>query len=106
MRLILAIVWLHFMSDFILQSNEMATKKSKSMIWLTIHVIVYSFPFLLLGWKYALVNGLAHWVVDFFTSRATSRLWEKKEVHWFFVVIGFDQALHMTILFLTLVLIS
>jgi hypothetical protein len=102
MGILLAVIWLHFLGDFVLQSNFMAQGKSKSMLILTFHVCVYTIPLLLLGWKYALINGLAHWVVDFFTSKATAYLYNKKENHWFFVVIGFDQALHMTILFLTL----
>ncbi len=105
MWLILSVIWLHFLGDFILQSDKMAQNKSKSLKWLTIHICVYTLPLFVLGWRFALINGLAHWVVDFFTSKATSKLWEKKEVHYFFVVIGFDQALHMTIMFLTLGLI-
>jgi hypothetical protein len=96
------VVWLHFLGDFILQSDKMAQNKSKSIKWLSAHVCVYTIPLLLLGWKFALINGLAHWVVDFFTSKATTKLWEKKEVHYFFVVVGADQALHLTILLLTL----
>ena len=41
------------------------------------------------------------WVTDYFTSRATKKLWEKEEVRKFFMVIGLDQAIHITTLFLT-----
>jgi len=51
-------------------------------------------PLLLLGWKFALLNGAIHFVVDYNTSRVTSRLWQEKRVHDFFVVVGFDQLLH------------
>lgn len=104
--MIYALIWTHFLADFILQSDAMARGKSKSIKWLSIHIAVYTLAFLLFGWKFAIVNGAAHWCVDFFTSRITSKLWEKKEVHWFFVVIGADQALHMTILFATTSLIG
>jgi len=44
---------------------------------------------------------LTHWLSDLFTSRWTSKLWEKKDVHNFFVVIGFDQLIHATTLLIT-----
>lgn len=101
MALFLVLIWIHFLADFVMQTNEMAQNKSTSLRWLTIHICVYTTFFVAFGWQFALINGAAHWIVDFFTSKATSYLWKKKEVHYFFVVIGFDQALHLTILFLT-----
>lgn len=100
--MIYLVVWLHFISDFIFQTDKMAKGKSSSTYWLGVHVMVYSLPFLILGWKYAVVNGLAHFFVDFVTSRASKVQWHKGNVHNFFVVIGLDQALHMTILIKTL----
>jgi hypothetical protein len=76
----------------------MAQGKSKSVKWLSIHILVYMMPLLFFGIKFALLNAAAHWVIDFFTSRATSYLWKKQDVHNFFVVIGFDQLLHALIL--------
>ena len=96
------IVWLHWFGDFILQSDRMALNKSKSNYWLSLHALTYGLPLLLLGWKFALVNAAAHGVVDFFTSRGTAWLWKKEERHWFFVTVGFDQAVHLTVLFWTL----
>ena len=99
------VVWLHFLGDFVLQTDWMAQNKSKSVWPLTAHVLVYSGVFVVpFGWKYALANGLVHWYVDFVTSRITSQLWARKEVHWFFTVIGLDQAIHLSTLVLTLVL--
>ena len=98
---LLLLIWIHFIADFILQSDWMARNKSKRNIPLIVHCIVYTIPFLYFGWVFAVVNGVAHLFTDWFTSRATSKLWAKKEVHWFFVVVGLDQAIHMTTLILT-----
>ena len=102
MNTLLMVIWLHFFGDFICQSDSMAQNKSKSNKWLGIHVSTYMIPFcLVFGWRYALINGLAHFIVDWNTSRVTSRLWQEKRVHDFFVVIGLDQALHMSMLLWT-----
>ena len=98
---LLLLIWFHWLSDFVFQSDKMAKRKNKSNKWLTIHVLVYSIPFLYFGWKFALVNLALHWLVDYFTSRVTSELWVRGEVHYFFVVIGLDQAIHITTLILT-----
>ena len=95
------IIWLHFIADFVLQSDRIAKGKSKSNQMLLEHVAIYSVPFAILGIEYAVANACLHFVVDWFSSRATSYLWQKGERHWFFVVIGIDQALHLTCLFVT-----
>lgn len=99
---VLILLVLHFIADFILQSDWMAKNKSKSWSPLLSHIGIYTFCFLPFGIKFALINGLLHLIIDYFTSRATSQLWARGETHWFFAVIGFDQLLHMISLISTL----
>lgn len=107
MSTLLQIIWLHFIADFVLQTDKMAMNKSSSIRWLGEHVVVYSMPFMVIGgWKYAVVNGAAHFIVDFITSRLSSYFWKKQDRHSFFVVIGADQAIHITVLFLTMGLMT
>jgi hypothetical protein len=103
---LLLIIWLHWFADFVMQTDAMAKGKSKSFGWLGYHVAVYSLFMIPLGLTFAVINGILHGVVDYFTSRESSKRWAKGEVHNFFVVIGFDQALHMTCLVGTWILLK
>ena len=96
------IIWIHFIADFILQSDKIAINKSKNIKYLFYHCFVYSIPMLLFGWKFAIINGVAHFLVDFITSKITFYLWNINQRHWFFTTIGLDQAIHITCLFITL----
>ncbi len=101
MAAMIALVWVHFVSDFVLQTDAMAINKSKSSRWLALHVGIYSLCLLPFGWRFAIINAAAHFATDWVSSRASSRLWQANERHWFFVVIGADQALHLSALVLT-----
>ena len=85
--MIITLIWLHFISNFLLQSDRMAINKSSSNKWLSIHCIVYSIPFILISFKFALINGLCHFITDYITSRITSNLWKNNKRHSFFVTI-------------------
>lgn len=98
---VILLLVLHFVSDFLLQSDWMAQNKSSSNKALGLHVLLYSIPFIIISPIFALINGVAHFITDYVTSRITKNLWEKKEVHWFFAVIGLDQLLHYIVLFAT-----
>lgn len=111
-----AIMFIHWVADFVFQSHWMASNKSKSSNALVAHIVAYTTTIavggivlvILLGTPHisnvliwALINGLIHMGVDFFTSRITSTLYKKGDIHSFFVVIGFDQFLHLSTLVLT-----
>ena len=106
----LFIILVHWVSDFVLQTHHMSTRKSSSNYYLTLHVVIYSFA-TILGWALVLpllgirlssgpvwlaflLIFVTHWITDYFTSRRTSKLYKEERYHDFFVVIGFDQVLH------------
>lgn len=99
---VLVLIVMHFVCDFVLQTDYMALNKSKSFKVLALHVIVYSIPFcIVFSPLFGVVNGVLHFVTDAISSRATSYLWKKEKRHWFFVVIGADQMVHMLCLVTT-----
>lgn len=100
-HIVLILLAIHFIMDFVLQTDWMAFNKSKHMKPLLAHVGIYSLGFIWLGIEYALLNGLLHLVTDFISSRVTSKLYRARENHWFFVVVGLDQLLHQTALLTT-----
>ncbi len=102
--LFLGLLTVHWLADFALQTDKMAINKSTSNWWLTIHVSTYTgvlFTVTVFHPLYAVVNGILHWVTDYFTSRWTSRLFKAGRRHDFFVVVGFDQLVHAWCLGLT-----
>ena len=103
---IILLMWAHFIGDFLLQNDKMALNKSKSNLWLGIHSLVYSLPLVFFGFQFAVFNGIFHYLIDWVTSRGTTKLWLANERHWFFVLIGFDQTIHVTILLLSYSLTS
>lgn len=99
--IVLTLLFLHFIADFVFQSETMAINKSSSNKWLLIHVGIYSTVFVLFGFLFVLITFILHFITDYFTSRLTTKLWKKGDRHNFFVVIGLDQFIHMVSLILT-----
>ncbi|MCD6347648.1 MAG: DUF3307 domain-containing protein [Bacteroidales bacterium] len=100
------LIWLHFFSDFICQWDEMAIKKSTSFKWLILHGFIYSICFLCFGLVFWLVTFVSHTIVDGVTSRIAKYFSSRNNQHWFFVTIGFDQAIHLSCLFFTMKYLS
>lgn len=129
-EIVLAILFIHWVADFLFQDVDWADNKSKDMFALTKHVGVYSIiitigmiPIFWLG-IYNFVGSIAvsllfgiatcffHWWTDFFSSKIVAKKFAKKEYGTSipntgaFTVIGFDQFLHFTQLFLTYQLLT
>jgi len=108
---VLLILLAHFVADFIFQTDKQALNKCKSNWWLTSHVAAYTSIIMFFGIfifglipviiLWAFVNGVLHWITDYFTSRANAYFWKAEKRHWFFVGIGADQLIHYTCLLLT-----
>ncbi len=99
---IFMILLIHWLADFVLQTDWQAKNKSSNNYALLTHTGVYSLIWLvILGPMFALITLVAHTITDYFTSRLNKYLWEKGDVHNFFVSVGFDQILHYVQLFLT-----
>lgn len=116
--LLLLLPVIHTIADFELQSDEMAINKSKSLKWLSLHVLIYSSVFaVIFGPLFGLVTFVTHFVTDYFTSKwSRSKFpwlpqpklserykitlyqdfegWNGRSRHRFFCVIGYDQMIH------------
>jgi hypothetical protein len=112
---IMSVIVLHWLADFVLQTDWQAKNKSSNNIALIQHVgtytsviaifAIYMFPITLaLGW--IVINGVLHFITDYFTSRLNTYLWSKGRVHDFFVSVGFDQVIHYFCLFGTLIVLG
>lgn len=102
-------IWLlavHFVADFICQTDWMATNKSRDWNALGTHVLVYTAVFMwaliAVGFHWGggglglflCLTFVTHFFTDAVTSRINSRLWLANQRHWFFVGIGADQLVH------------
>jgi len=118
------IILVHFVADFICQDEKWANNKSKCLVALVKHTVIYMGVWILFGvwicfpsfnpteiikWMVLFpgVTFIFHTVTDYFTSKVTSSLYMKKKFgdtvpnFGFFTMIGFDQVLHYAQLFLT-----
>lgn len=114
----LLLLFVHWIADFVCQSDRVALNKSKSNEVLVEHVTIYTIGLLIgsiplcifildhpggmpLG-EWLLLNAFLHFCTDYVTSRINARLYTNHR-HYFFVMIGFDQLIHFFTLGLTMV---
>ena len=115
LTLFMALLALHWVADFVCQTHWQASNKSKNSEALLRHVGSYTaimglgaavlFGLHLAVATFIAVNAVLHLVTDYFTSRWSSKLYAKQDWHNFFVVIGFDQLLHQSVLAATMLLL-
>lgn len=81
----LALLTVHWLADFCMQTHWQASNKSKSNYALAVHASIYTVCLLsmtmllfvahpMLGLGFVAVNGVLHFATDWCTSRVTSRL--------------------------------
>jgi Protein of unknown function (DUF3307) len=103
------ILGVHFLADFVCQTDWMAVNKSSRWEALTLHCLVYTAVFTLSLWVVPLMprwtslvflafTFASHFLTDAITSRITTALWKAEKRHYFFVTIGADQLIHATTL--------
>lgn len=101
----LSLLVAHWLADFVFQTHWQSINKSKNNVALFRHVMIYTFiigafcaiiifPFDIRVTVFVAINGVLHFITDYFTSRLNAYLWAKKDVHNFFVSVGFDQLIH------------
>lgn len=110
-QVIAIIIVTHFLADFALQTSDQAMKKSVCNTQLLWHVSTYTAVWLFISfgilgtlWKpliFVIVTFITHYYIDHTTSRIVKSYNEKRDWHNMFVVIGADQVLHYSQLFLT-----
>ena len=98
---IILIVWMHAIGDFVFQTRWLARNKSTNHWALAGHCALYMIPLFFISWQFAIINAILHYPVDYGSSQLTTYCHKQENEYGFFTVIGIDQAVHFTILFLT-----
>lgn len=133
---LLLLIFAHFVGDFPLQSHWMAKNKATSADALLAHVSVYTGTLVIFIMGYLFIYPientggavilfgciifLSHLLTDMITSRITGVIFESavkdlksgldnefgRKYHDYFVVIGFDQFIHIASIWLALKILS
>ena len=100
---ILIVLAIHFVADFLFQTDWMAMNKSHNVKALASHVAVYVITFYAIGIIFfpasqviifTFFTWVFHFVTDSVSSKITTKLYKEQRTRAFFNVIGFDQFLH------------
>ena len=123
MIIIISLLFFHWIADFIVQTRYQAENKNESEEALFIHCVTYSLVLTMgLFISVIIIKGIIltaiqlslfymsiyilHFITDFITSRVTTYYYKTGKMKKFWVVIGFDQWLHVVqILFIYLTFI-
>lgn len=131
MELFIIYIISHLIGDFILQPRWMGEGKSKDLMTLISHVSIYTATMVILsaainlflykiGWTELLPNWESYWVIlslfighfltDIWTSKLSSYFYtkyektnDKKNLNYFWWVIGTDQTIHFIHIYLTFI---
>ena len=111
---IVYLIFVHLLADIVLQGNKMNELKHRKMLYLSVHggiymvvlIIATQFTLLIgltpiLALKFAVFNGLAHFVVDFFTGGWKETKWAKSSIRNHSLITIFDHFIHITLLLLS-----
>jgi len=119
--MVFSLLILHWICDFILQTDEQAKGKSSSWSCLLRHTAIYSLMFtfclfvlegvstennlrhivLLNCFTFMWITFILHTLTDYITSREVKKFFDVGNHHYGFIVIGLDQILHYIQIFLT-----
>ena len=123
-------MFIHWIGDFVLQTEYEATHKSTENRALLSHTLHYTMTWICamfiwsvyqnhighitmvqVGWSpwvllFFPITFVVHTITDYFTSRLNTYLWNKKDFHNLFVSVGFDQLLHFVQLYFTYYLLK
>lgn len=115
-ELILIILLVHWLADFVIQTDYQATNKYKSVEQLTYHVLSYTgvwiIPSIIMLNSaldiifFLCITFVTHFLVDYVSSKLSHKYFNTTNYHNAFVVIGFDQLLHYAQIILTILLLK
>jgi hypothetical protein len=123
--ILFVILVLHYVADFVIQTDWQARNKSSRWDALLGHTFTYSMIFFGFAVGYIMVitplgsqiidarmlwlpiiTFFCHTTTDYITSREVKKQFDKQNYHNGFAIIGFDQLLHYTQLILTYLWLS
>lgn len=112
-QLIMSVLVVHWVGDFVFQTEWQVRNKAKCLYALLSHTGMYALvitafaffvlpPVLALAW--AILNWFLHFLTDVVVSRCTKYFWNKRQYQNLILTIGVDQIIHYACLFGTLAL--